>query len=320
MSNDLILFDTKFNIKENKLLSYLYNSTETVLKSDGEKFIYCFTELYRLPILKPLLDAILTEAKKGNAKFILQPLQNWDRVAGHCTTSFVDKKLIGEESSFKKGIFSKNYKIVIKKFIPDILIHEIGHAIEQISEIDINQDFRKNFAMDMQLKNSSNRQLSSAIEDVMEKQLKSYQLKSIMAELFARFFEMLAMSKEVGGWGDYQFTYLEISKFFLNTIDWTEKVLHPILYKMIDKDVSLSSLEFVNNLEPFKKQWTSRIQSKFANANNSENKWQSTIDTSMNSDKTLVKNVQDTMANISPDKISVLDNGVEYVDFRKRKG
>jgi hypothetical protein len=139
-----------------------------------------------------------------------------------------------------------------------------------------------------------------------------------MAELFARFFEMLAMSKEVGGWGDYQFTYAEVSKFFYNVIEWFHGSLKPILLKKIDKEISVTSGEFISNLEPYKKKWTDKIKSKFANCENPDKKFQELFSQdSMNRDK-LVTNVNETFKNMSTDRVKTLDNGLEYIELRRK--
>ena len=193
MANDLILFDNSFEVKHNKILSYVYSNTIFEKKTDLEYFIYCLSELYRIPIFVPVLNAIITQLKRGNAVFKVQPLKSYDRVLGHCTTA--TKEVRSQESTFKNGIFSKHYTIVIKKIIPDIIIHEIGHAVEHISGINVNGDFKKALYEDLRLNNTHLLQVKSAVKDIMEQQLKNYKLENHMAELFARYFELVAMSR-----------------------------------------------------------------------------------------------------------------------------
>ena len=313
MANDLVLFDNKFNVKNNSVLNYVYSGTVAQRKTDLEYFIYCLTELYRIPIFVPLLNALITQIKHKNAEFKITPLKSWDRVLGHCTTATREVK--SQESIFKKGLFSKHYTIVIKKIIPDIIIHEIGHAIEHISGININSDFKSALYEDFKTNNSNSIQLKSAVKDVMQNQLKNYKLESHMAELFARFFEMIAMSKECGDWGNYQFSYNEILDYFTNTVAWAENELIPILKKKTDEDVEKLSVDFVNNLKPYKKEWVRNHRSKFANVENMNNKWLESL--LLERDDELIA---ESCKNFFEGKdLKKLDNGVEYFEFGKKK-
>ena len=309
MANDLIIYNDKIAKKDNLIFSYLYGGIETAKKSYVDDFIYCITELYRIPLFAHMLNAVITKIKHKQAEFKLMPLTNWDRVLGHCATATKEVKSL--ESIFKNGIFSKNYTIVIKKFDPTIIIHEVGHAIEHIANINVAGDFKKNLLADFSANNSNSIQLKSAVKDVMQKQLENYQVEKIMAELFARFFEMLAMSKEVGGWGNYQFKFEEISVYFSNTMLWANEVLIPILIKNTDEDIENASRDFIKTIEPYKKRWTQQFKSRFVDASDAHNKWLELHDEKQ-------KNVEDTLNYFNRQSLSKLDNGVEYVDFTKK--
>ncbi|MDR2760260.1 MAG: hypothetical protein LBB09_00225 [Rickettsiales bacterium] len=324
MGAELILFDNKFDIKENKILLYLYNSIETTLKTDGERFVFCFTELYRFPIFKTLLDAILSEIKnKKNIKFILKPQVKWDRLAGHCATSFVrnfDQKLIGEQSKFSKGFFQRKHEIVIKNFSMQTIIHEIGHAIEHISGIDIERGFRQNFSADMKTWDSANQLLGRTVKDLMLDQLKNYPLESTMAELFARFFEILSMANDVDAWMDKRFSSEEIQRFYRNTVKWFYDELKPILLKKTDPEIAIASAEFVSGLQPIKKKWTDKIKSKFANVENPEKRFQEAF---FGADNPCLEKKgelsQAAFKEVFGEKTKTLDTGAEYVLLRSKK-
>ena len=316
MSEELILFDNKFDIQKNKVLYYLYQNTKTKKQTDGENFIYYLTELYRLPILKASLDAIITECKKGNANFVLYPQASWDRVAGHCMTTFERQQTGTIESEFTGTGIKKHYEIVIKNFKPSIIMHEITHAIEHIADLDLNAEFRKYFGIDMREKNSRNRMVLNAVEDVMVKQLKNYSIPHAMAEFFARTFELFSMSQEVDG-GDktYVYSYSQIADFFKNTLGWINGTLLPILYKKNDIQISLESAKIIQNLEPYKHKWTNKIHSKFDNVKNESHRWRETIEQENKSKTQFINNVQETFNNVPKEKIKTLDDGTEYVEF-----
>lgn len=313
MKNEIIIFNNNFNIKNNNsILNYIYSNIEFQNKTDLESFIFSFTELYKLPILVSLLNSIITKLKHKQANFKLIPLKTWDRVLGHCKT--VTKEIKAQESVFKQKLFNKYYTIVIKQNTSDIIIHEIGHAIESISNIDINKEFKANLDKDLHINNSNSIQLKAAVVDVMQKQLKGYELKNITSELFARFFELLAMSEEVGGWGKYQFNYTEISNYFKNTIIWTKNILIPILHKKIDQDIETDSIKFIENLKPYKKEWFRNNYSKFENVENMNNKW---VETILGDEKHSIK--PENVMDVFNKQESKTLNGVEYIEFGKKK-
>lgn len=309
MSNELIIYNDKIRKQDNLLISYLYSGLETGKKSYVDDFIFCITELYRIPLFACMLNAVITKIKHKEAEFKLMPLRSWDRVLGHCATA--TKEIKAQESVFNKGLFTKHHTIVIRSITPTIIIHEVGHAIEHIAGINVNGDFKTNLYDDFRANNSSSIQLKSAVKDVMQEQLKSYKLEQTMVELFARFFEMLAMSKEVGGWGNYQFELEDISIYFSNTVAWANDCLVPILKKKTDRDIEKASIDFVNSIEPYKKKWTQQFKSRFVDTDDVKTKWQELHETTE-------KNVKDTMTYFNNQQLSKLDNGVEYIDFTKK--
>ena len=309
MANDLIIYDDKVTKKDSLILNYLASGVETAKKSYVDDFIYCITELYRIPLFSCMLNAVITKIKHKQAEFKLMPLKSWDRVLGHCITATKEENSL--ESIFKNGLFSKHYTIVIKQISPTIIIHEVGHAVEHIANIDVNGGFKRCLLEDFKANNSGSIQLKSAVKDVMQEQLKNYQLEKVMIELFARYFEMLAMSNEVDSWGNYQFTLEDISIFFSNTTAWANDVLIPILKKRTDNDIEMASLDFVKTIEPYKKKWSQKFKSRFADTNDARNKWKEINERRDN-------DVKETIDYFNNQKLSKLDNGVEYIDFTKK--
>jgi hypothetical protein len=236
------------------ILEIISSHTNAITLRRKEKFLYNFEQLYQLPILHPILNLITSKAKNNLVEFIIEPQKNWDRLAGHCKTEGIFNKI----GSF----FSKNhkYKIFIKNINAEVIIHEIAHAIEKEIRIDLNQDFRKVLTLDFQNRNSQNIQMISGIETIMIKQLKGYNKSHIMSELFARYFELLAMSYEVNGWGQYQFYYQDIVGYFENTTKMIEKKFNNTINKKIDKEVLTWSKDLVKNLKPYKKQWAKDME------------------------------------------------------------
>lgn len=313
MTNELILFDQKFRIQKNSILNYLYSNTESKNQSDLESFVYCFTELYRLPIFVPLLNAIVTKLKHNEAVFKITPIKSWDRVLGHCATA--PREVKSQESSFKRKFFSIFYTIMIKKIRPDIIIHEIAHSIEYISGLNLNKGFLDALKSDFKAENYSSVHLRAGVKDVMEKQLKNYNIENYTSELFARFFEMQAMSYDVDGWGEYQFYYKEIKKYFTNTVKWTWDILIPILNKESDNDIKASALALVEKLEPYKKSWVKDHKSKFADVDDANKKWLESI----KQEEKYSIDPESVLKTFENKETKTLSNGVEYFEFKPKK-
>jgi hypothetical protein len=222
-------------------------------------------------------------------------------------------------SVFRKRFFSKKYIIVLRRIVPPIIIHEIGHAIEHISDIDINKEFRENFSLDMKTWNCSNTTLGNAIGRIMKDELKDYPLISTMSELFARFFEVLSLSEEIAGFGDYCFTYLEVSKFFMNTIAWFHDSLEPILIKKTDKDIAIISTEFINALKPYKKKFTDTIKSKFANVQDPEKRFEEVYGENKRLNDDFAQGFNKIFEDKQSGRIKKLDDGIEYFEFKRKE-
>ena len=60
--------------------------------------------------------------------------------------------------------------INIKTVECDIIMHEMAHAVEKTSGIDLNGDFRKVLGNDMKNRFSNNIQVASAVENVIKKE------------------------------------------------------------------------------------------------------------------------------------------------------
>lgn len=236
------------------ILEIVSKTTEVKFEGDREKFLRKFEQLYQLEILRPSLNLIVSKCKRGEANFVIEPLKSWDRCAGHCQTKGFFSKI--------GGVFSKNltHEIVIKTIESDIIMHEIAHAIEKNSGININSEFKKALESDINLRNASHLQVAPAVESVMKTELKNYKLQNHMEELFARYFELLAMSYEVGGFSRYQFKYNDIIGYLKNTTDWIINYFNPIISKMVDGMVENESKKLVENLKPYEKKWAEDVK------------------------------------------------------------
>lgn len=252
------------------IIDIVSKQTTSKFSGDKERFLKKFQQLYHLEILHPSLNLIVSKCKNNQVNFVIEPLKNWDRCVGHCQTKGFFGK-IGDMFSRKL-----THIINIKTVECDIIMHEMAHAVEKSSGVDLNGDFRKVLGNDMRNRFSNNLQVASAVENVMKNELKSYKLNNIMEELFARYFEMLAMSYEVGGFSRYQFKYNDIINYFENTTLWVKEYFNPLISKLIDGEVEKASKIFVENLEPYKKSWADDVKSTHYNYDeNGKKNWAS---------------------------------------------
>lgn len=307
----LISNSKKFEL-ENSLIHKIVNSNiDFDNLSNLEDFNSKFFRLFYVELFRPSLNAIITKIKHGEAKFKVSLLKSWDRVAGHCVTATTAE--MKNESVFLK----KNYIISIKSIEPSIIMHEIAHAIEHISELDISGDFKKNLEIDIRKNNTNNIQVSTAIKTILFEELKNYELTSINSELFARFFELIALSIEVDGLKKYQYNYQAISTYFDNTIKYITNVLNPILLKNIDGDVFKNSNEYCKYIKKYEKKWTSGAKySKFTNGK----KWSDNIQSNNSLNDKEIEEVINSFNNWRKNKtVHKLDDGTEYYLFEKNK-
>ena len=303
----LIESKKKFEIQESLLYTTLNSNINFEKLSDLEEFNTKFFRLYAIDILRPALNAILTKVKNNEAKFSISVMRSWDRVAGHCVTATTAEK---EQNSI---FLKKNYTISIKSIEPSIIMHEIGHAIEHIAGLNLERDFKKILTSDIEANKTNNIQISSAIKTILHDELKNYELESITAELFARTYELIALSVEVDGFKNFQYNYKAISSYFGNILNFFNKFLNPILEKKIDKNILKSSNEYCKHLQKYEKKWSSKSKySKFTNGK----KWTDNIASKNSMEDKEVAEIIGSFEQWQKGKtVHKLDDGTEYFLF-----
>ena len=200
--------------------SILNNALEFDDKRRVADFIGSYKELYKIPLFKIGLDAILTKAELGLVSFHLQPQDSNNNLHGCCITQ--------ERRIFHKifNAFVKNYthQINIKSLSVEVLMHEIAHALEKESKLELSQEFAHIFKEDLRNIVNSHMNIQRAIKQIIFKELDLYPQYQHNSEMLARFYELLAMSKEIASYhGDFPFKLNEICAVFPNTITWIKE-------------------------------------------------------------------------------------------------
>ena len=239
--------------------------------NNSAKFASFLTSLYRIEIFKNGLDLILTKVRSSELKFEVKIIKGWDTNVG-CYLTEQDKihnKLIGVFSPKLK------HKIILRNLVTNVMAHEMAHALEVESGLVLNDDFRKAIGFDMKDHEVNNLGLRSAIKRVMVEGIKPYPKHQIISELFARYFEVLSVSRNVNLSGD--FDTKDVTEFFANTTKWIEEIFNPAIKSKIDQDIANYTRKLIDNDEiKAEKKFTDKIDSFYKKVDSAGNKsWSS---------------------------------------------
>ncbi len=198
---------------------------------DIDKFIKFFCDLYRIELFKDGLDLILTKVKQKHLRFEIKIIKGWDTNEGCFTSqpkSFYDQTL-------GKFIPKSELKITLRRMSYNVLAHEMAHAFAFESGINLGEDFRKAVGFDMKDRQPQIITLRAETKRLMVDALKSYKAEKFLSELFARYFELLSLSRDVCAAGD--FATSDVMGFFENTTNFITKIFNPKIKAKIDSEV-----------------------------------------------------------------------------------
>ncbi len=222
-----------------------------------EKFVKTFADLYRIELFKDGLDLILTKIQQQHIKFEVRITKGWDTNLGCFLTeqkSFYDKTL-------GKVLRKTAPKIILRNLNHNLLAHEMAHALEFESGLNLGEDFRKAIGFDMKDRDPQSITLKAETKRLMVEALKSYPPHQFISELFARYFELLSVSRNVRATGD--FTTLEVMEFFENTTNFIEKIFNPQIKSKINPQIAqlTSGLAQQIKLEAPQQKFQERVES-----------------------------------------------------------
>lgn len=207
-----------------------------------EKFTRHFCDLYRIELFKTGLDLILTKVKNKKLKFEIKIIKNWDTNVGCCISE--------EHNVFDKirGIFVREvtHKIILREITHNVLAHEMAHALEKSSNLNFNEEFRKSIGFDMKNREPQFITLKAQMQRLMVDQVKNYPQNQILSELFSRYFELLSLSRNVIGNGE--FTTKDVTDFFANTTNYINKIFNIKIKNQIDPEISEITTNLVKKL------------------------------------------------------------------------
>ncbi len=224
---------------------------------DIDKFVQTFCQLYRIELYKDGLDLILTKVQQKDIKFEVRIIKGWDTNLGCYLTE--------QNKVFNKvlGAFSTSVKksIILRQLSCNLMAHEMAHALEFESRVNLGEEFRQAIGYDMKNRSPQSVVLKGEIKRLMVDALKSYPQHQFLSELFARYFELLSVSRNVRSNGD--FTTAEVMDFFANTTKFIEQIFNPQIRGKIDPQIAAHTAEIVEKtrLEAPQQKFQERIES-----------------------------------------------------------
>lgn len=202
----------------------------------SKKFIRIFCDLYRIALFKDGLDLILTQLQKKQLHFDIKETKGWDTNVGCFLTN----------------------KITIRQLTHNVLAHEMAHALASESKIDLGKEFRECVLYDMQGREPKIMTLKGEVKRLMVDALKAYPPHQFLGEIFARYFELLSVSRNIVATGD--FSTLDVMDFFINITNFIEKIFNPQIRKKIDSKISSMTTQI--KLPALEKRFQDQINSK----------------------------------------------------------
>jgi hypothetical protein len=211
-------------------------------EKNHDKMARFFADLYRIELYKDGLDLILTKIKHKKIKFEIRIITNWDTNIGCYLTeqNKIFNKLLG---NFTTQI---SQKIILRQLTHNVMAHEMAHALEFSSGLNLKEEFRQSIALDMKDRQPSLITLQAEIKRLMIEAVKSYPPTQIISELFARYFELLSVARDICGKGN--FTTIQITDYFINTTNYIKKIFNLALKNQIDPEISKATSELVNKI------------------------------------------------------------------------
>jgi hypothetical protein len=216
-----------------------------------EDFLVMIKHLYQYRVFKNLLDLTATKAFEKNLLFKIQNQKFFDLDEGNCKTIYSSKV----SEIFNKFSTINKYQITIKKLSYEVIIHELAHMLETEAKIDL-KEF-ESIITDELLNKDDNIGFRSTINRIFNLELVSYPKEKRASELFARYFQVIALSKEVSGLAKNNSYDIErANTYFKNTALWLESNYGDSLSKLVLPTISESSEKLITMIDQVKSSWS----------------------------------------------------------------
>jgi predicted secreted protein len=208
-----------------------------------DKLCKMFSQLYRIDLYKDGLDLILTKLSQKQLNFEVKIIKDWDTNIG----CFLTEQQGVFDKTIGKFFAKKNLKIILRQLSYNVLAHEMAHAVDFESGLDLNDDFRQAIYLDLRSTQPTIITLKSHAHRLMIEAVKSYPKNQIINELFARYFELLSISRDVCTNGD--FSTNDVMNYFANTTKYITEILNPFIKKQIDQIIANQTISIVSDVK-----------------------------------------------------------------------
>ena len=208
-----------------------------------DKLCKMFSQLYRIDLYKDGLDLILTKLSQKQLNFEVKIIKDWDTNIG----CFLTEQQSVFDKTIGKFFAKKNLKIILRQLSYNVLAHEMAHAVDFESGLDLNDDFRQAIYLDLSSTQPTIITLKSHAHRLMIEAVKSYPKNQIINELFARYFELLSISRDVCTNGD--FSTNDVMNYFANTTKYITEILNPFIKKQIDQIIANQTISVASDVK-----------------------------------------------------------------------
>jgi len=211
--------------------------------NQSDKFSKLFFDLYRIELFKDGLDLILTKLQEKHLRFEIKIIKGWDTNVGCFLTE--NKNLY--DNILGKFFQKKDLKIILRSLNYNVLAHEMAHALECESGINLGEEFRQAISHDMKNRQPQIITLKAEVQRLMVDALKAYRPEQFLSELFARYFELLSISRNVIAKGE--FATSDVMVFFENTTNFIEKIFNPQIRSKINPEIAAITSEIAKQIK-----------------------------------------------------------------------
>ncbi|CAL7960715.1 conserved hypothetical protein [Alphaproteobacteria bacterium] len=240
-------------------IDFIKNAIDAVDQELINKFVKQIAHLYQYEIFKNILDLVATKVARHELRFKVQDARFFDLDAGNCQTVTYDGgSLSAVVQYFRKR---RKYLITIKKISSDVMIHEIAHMAEKELGCALNlPEFVEAILLCVRSMLTNNPILRQAICSILVEQVRAYPKNQHTSEVFARYFQLFAMTHEVA-YNPSSATGYNLSELYAvfehaNLI--LDKQLSNKWQTLIDQNVSSSSKKYIKNISEIKHVWSDR--------------------------------------------------------------
>ncbi len=145
------------------------------------ELVFNINIMYQLRIFRTLINLLLSMLKSRKAEIILEYKRFSD----------------SQEGNYKREDDNKLHTITIKINTPNVIIHECGHLLENVTKRDLAKQLVDSLKSDLFNLNRFPMMIRKLAMTLLVKELDLYKPKQHFSELFARFFEVFACTREV---------------------------------------------------------------------------------------------------------------------------